>query len=637
MNEHKLYYFLQKQILLLVVWSLFTGFGYTILSLVLDVAPLMSLWCLVTALVSIWGWNLYRQFASLTLNKRILNRWYIKVKLFIYITFGLWTVNFLLYAEIVEHNFNQVAVLIQVILAIMAASFLFSDKKLFIPVILIVVYPLIVYFIHLHETKGYFLAIFTLGFLGFLLYTSNSGYKFMQQIFYQAQRDPLTGLYNRRFFMEHLKQVLLNLQEKNNFSYILLIDLDYFKTINDSLGHNVGDVLLCEVSNRLKSFCGDSHIVSRLGGDEFMIVSDAYENEDACKNDLETKSKEIGRVLKETYNIDYNHIHISASIGVKVLDGSVTKVIDVIREADIAMYEVKSKGRDGVINYNEVMAKKINNTLEIERKLYFALEYNEIELYYQAQVNKDTSIIGCEVLARWYNPDLGAVEPLEFIKIAEKTGIIIQLGDYILEESFKTLQSWEKRNNPLEQFSINISVRQLLHESFVSTVETLSQKYLNEQSQKKVIFEITETLMAEDIHTIISVMKKIQKLGIRFSLDDFGTGYSSLNYLREIPIDELKIDQAFIQNLVESETDEMMLKTIFILADIFELRVVAEGVETKEQFDILNTYDCTLFQGFYFHKPMPKADFENVLLKQKVEKINRQLHQKKEFHKKHIL
>jgi len=629
MNEHKLYYFLQKQILLLVIWSLFTGLGYTLLCVLLDVAPLTVVWYIGVLGVSLWGWKLYRRFTQLTLNKKSLNHWYNQVKLFVYTIFGLWTLLFLVYSDITEHNLNQVTVLIQLILSIMAATFLFSDKKLFIPVILIVVYPLIVYFVNLNEIKGYFLAIFTLGFLGFLLYTSNSGYKFVQQIFYQAQRDPLTGLYNRRFFMDHLTQVLKNLQDKNQFSYILLIDLDYFKTINDSLGHNVGDVLLCEVSNRLKAYFGDSHIISRLGGDEFMIMSDTYENEDTCKKDLEIKSQEISRILKETYVIDYNHIHISASIGVKLLDGSINKPIDVIKETDIAMYEVKARGRDGVINYNTVMSKQIDNTLAMERKLYFALEYDEIELHYQAQVDKDKTIVGCEVLARWYNPDLGQVQPLEFIKIAEKTGIIIELGKYILEESFKTLKGWEKSENNLQQFSINISVRQLLDESFVDSVESLAHKYLNETLQKKVIFEITETLLAEDIDRIILVMKKIKKLGIRFSLDDFGTGYSSLNYLREIPIDELKIDQSFIQNLGKSKTDEMMLKTIFILAGIFDLRVVSEGIENKMQFDILNRYESHLFQGFYFAKPLTKEDFETLLLKQKVEKINKQIHDKK--------
>jgi len=636
MNEHKFYYFLQKQILLLVVWSLFTGLGYTILCYVFDLAPFTLVWFAAIIVVCAWGWELYRKFNDVTINKNKLKNWYKQVQLFIYSIFGLWTVLFLLFSDITDHNLNQVTVLIQVVASIIAATFLFSDKKLFIPVLLILIYPLIVYFMNLNETKGYFLAIFTLGFLGFLLYASNNGYKLIQQIFNQAQRDSLTGLYNRRHVMEHLDQLLKTLKNSKNFSFILLIDLDHFKNINDTLGHDIGDKLLCEISNRLIEFCGDSKHVSRLGGDEFMITSYVYSSYDECIKSADIFSDKIGRILKETYVIDFNHIHISVSIGVKLLDGTASNSIEVIKEADIAMYEVKASGRDGVVNFNNTLSSKIGNTLEMERKLYFALEHNEIELYYQPQVNKDGFIVGCEVLARWYNPDLGMVAPLEFIKIAEKTGIIIELGNYILEEAFKTLQIWEKKEYTLEQLSINVSVRQLLHENFINRIEYLSNKYLNDRAQNKIVFEITETLLTEDMNDIISVMKKIKKLGIKFSLDDFGTGYSSLNYLREIPIDELKIDRSFVSRLGENKSDEMMLKTIFTLADIFDLRIVAEGIETDTQFDILKEHQCNLFQGYYFDKPLKKDDFEIKLVKQKVKKVNIEMNRKKIFNRQNI-
>jgi len=621
MNEHKFYYFLQKQILLLIIWSLFTGLGYTLLCYMFDIAPFTLVWFGAVIIACAWGWELYRQFNYVTVHKNELKKWYQHVQLFVYSIFGLWTILFLLYSDITEYNLNQVTVLIQVVAAIIAATFLFSDKKLFIPVLLILIYPLIVYFVNLNETKGYFLAIFTLGFLGFLLYASNNGYKLIQQIFHQAQKDSLTGLYNRRHFMEHIDQVLKTLKETKKFSYILLIDLDHFKTINDTLGHDVGDKLLCEISNRLQEFSGDSKHVSRLGGDEFIITSYLYGSYDECIKSADIFSHEIGRILKETYVIDFNHIHISVSIGIKLIDGTASNAIQVIKQADIAMYEVKSSGRDGVVNFNNTLSSKIGNTLEMERKLYFALEHNEIELYYQPQVNEDGFILGCEVLARWYNPDLGMVAPLEFIKIAEKTGIIIELGNFILEESFKTLQVWEKKEHSLEQLSINVSVRQLLHESFIKRIEYLSNKYLSEKSQEKIVFEITETLLDEDINKVISIMKKVKKLGIRFSLDDFGTGYSSLNYLREIPIDELKIDRSFVSRLGENKSDEMMLKTIFTLTDLFYLRIVAEGIETDTQFEILKTYSCDLYQGYYFDKPLKRDDFEIKLFKQKVKKV----------------
>jgi len=637
MNEHKFYYFLQKQILLLLVWSLFTGLGYTLLCYIFDIAPFTLVWFAAIVVICFWGWELYRQFDYVTINKNKLKKWYQKVQLFIYSIFGLWTVIFLLNSDITQHNLNQVTVLIQVVAAIIAATFLFSDKKLFIPVLLILIYPLIVYFVNLNDTKGYFLAIFTLGFLGFLLYASNNGYKLIQQVFHQAQEDSLTGLYNRRNFMEHLDQLLKTLKDTKQFSYILLIDLDHFKNINDSLGHDIGDKLLREISNRLRDFCGDSKHVARLGGDEFMITSHMYSSYEDCIKSADIFSAEIGRILKETYVIDFNHIHISVSIGVKLIDGSVTSSIEVIKEADIAMYEVKSAGRDGIVNFNTTLSAKIGNTLEMERKLYFALEHKEIELYYQPQVNKDGLIRGCEVLARWYNPDLGMVSPLEFIKIAEKTGIIIDLGNFILEEAFKTLNSWEKKEHALEQLSINVSVRQLLHDTFINRIEYLCNKYLNEKSQNKIVFEITETLLEEDLKKVISVMKKVKKLGISFSLDDFGTGYSSLNYLREIPIDELKIDRSFVSHLGENKSDEMMLKTIFTLADIFDLHIIAEGIETDAQFEILKTYNCHLFQGYYFDKPLKRDDFERKLFKQKVKKVNMEINKKKIINRKNIV
>jgi diguanylate cyclase (GGDEF)-like protein len=636
MNEHKFYYFLQKQILLLLVWSLLTGLGYTILCYIFDIAPFTLIWFGAIIAVSSWGWELYRQFNHVKVHKNELKKWYNQAQLFIYSIFGLWTVLFLLFSDITEHNLNQVTVLIQVVAAIIAATFLFSDKKLFLPVLIILIYPLIIYFVNLNETKGYFLAIFTLGFLGFLLYASNNGYKYIQQIFNQAQSDALTGLYNRRHTMEHLDQLLKTLKNTKKFSFILLLDLDHFKNINDTLGHDIGDKLLCEISNRLSDFCGSSKHISRLGGDEFMIISYVYSSYDECIKNADIFSTKIGTLLKETYVIDFNHIDISVSIGVKLLDGTASNGIEVIKEADVAMYEVKSSGRDGVVNFNKTLSSKIGNTQEMERKLYFALEYNEIELYYQSQVNNDGVIVGCEVLARWYNPDLGMVTPLEFISIAEKTGVIIDLGNYIVEESFKTLQLWEKKEQFIEQFAINISVRQLLHESFVNRIEYLSNKYLNDKSKNKIVFEITEKLLEEDLNTVISVMKKIKKLGIKFSLDDFGTGYSSLNYLREIPIDELKIDRSFVCELGAKKSDDMMLKTIFTLADIFNLRIVAEGIETEEQFEILKIHNCTLFQGYYFDKPLKRDDFEIKLFKQKVKKINIEMNRKKIINRQNI-
>jgi diguanylate cyclase (GGDEF)-like protein len=574
------------------------------------------IWYGFIVLTSIWGGSLYRRFRYTHMDIDQLENWYQQVRLFTYVIFGLWTILFILYSEESKNNLQYVVVLTQVGASVIAATFLFSDKKIFVPILLILMYPLVVYFAMIQEAYGYFLAAYSVVFLGLLLYTSNNSYHLIQQIYHQAQHDPLTGLYNRRYFSGYLEQMLNSLESSTKFAYILLIDLDYFKTINDSLGHEIGDKLLIEVANRIESFCEDTHLIARIGGDEFMMASYEFDNSKACMKEANLFSKKLLIALKDTYIIDNHHLHISASIGIKQIGKKPMKADQVIKEADIAMYEVKAQGRDGIIDFNDVLARKVDNNLEVERRLYFALKSNEIELHYQPQVNQDQKIIGCEVLVRWHNAELGMVSPEEFIMIAEKTGLIIDLGNYILVEAFKTLKSWDEKGIDLEQFSINISVRQFLHSSFIYQVEHLCDLYLNENTRKKLVFEVTETLLAEDISKIASIINELKSLGIAVSMDDFGTGYSSLSFLREIPIDELKIDRAFVSRLGESHSDKMMVSTIISLANIFNLSIVAEGVETGEQFRFLLENGCSIFQGYYFSKPLRREDFEIYLQKQ---------------------
>jgi len=389
-----------------------------------------------------------------------------------------------------------------------------------------------------------------------------------------------------------------------------LIDLDHFKTINDTLGHDIGDKVLKEVAQRIKSYCDDKHLVARLGGDEFTIVSDEYDESENCQEIASTFAEKLLEILKEPYFVDNHHLYISASIGVNGIGNVATKARHFIKEADIAMYEAKAQGRDGIIVFNDELAKRVEYNLEIERRLYFALEHNEIELRYQPQFNSLNKVIGCEVLLRWKNSKFGFVSPSEFISIAEKTGLIIELGNYIIEEAFKTLKLWDETGIELEQYSINISVRQFFHSSFSNEVEILSNKYLNENTKNKIIFEITETILIEDMNRIVSTMNKLKNLGISFSMDDFGTGYSSLSSLREMPIDELKVDRSFVSHLGKQESDELMITTILSMAKIFNLKTVAEGVETEDQFNFLLENGCDIFQGFYFSRALRKDDFE---------------------------
>ena len=620
MYEENFYDYIQKQILLLIGWSLLTGFGFTVLCMVYDIVLMALIWYGLMIITSIWGWILYSRFRYRRSDIRQLEPWYRSVKLFMYSIFSLWTLLFILYSNSIESNVHLVTLFTQITASVIASTFLFSDKKIFVPILLILIYPLVIYFINIEEGYGYFLSIFSILFLALLLYASNNGHQLIHQINYEAHHDSLTGLYNRRYFVDYVEQLLYSLRDSYNVAYLLLIDLDHFKTINDSLGHDVGDVLLRSVAQRIEKYSSKSHLISRIGGDEFMIVSRKFEDREICMTEAKEFAKGLGQILKETYLVEYNHLHISASIGINIIDYKSENCSQLIKETDIAMYEAKAGGRDDVVHFNTLLADQVDSNLKIERKLYFALQRNEIELYYQAQLNNKEEIIGCEVLARWFNDELGYVSPIEFIMVAEKTGIIIELGNYIMEESFKTLKKWTEMGFELEQFSINISVRQLLNESFFYHVEHLCKSYLTRPMRKKVIFEITETLLVEDSHKVIKYINNLKKLGIRFSMDDFGTGYSSLSYLRELPLDELKIDRAFISRLGECDSDDMMVETIFSLAKIFNLKIVAEGVETGEQYRLLIAYGCSIFQGYYFAKPIEMEDFELLLRRNRMKK-----------------
>ncbi|HHO65336.1 MAG TPA: bifunctional diguanylate cyclase/phosphodiesterase, partial [Epsilonproteobacteria bacterium] len=386
--------------------------------------------------------------------------------------------------------------------------------------------------------------------------------------------------------------------------------LDHFKTINDTLGHNIGDKVLIEVAERIRTFCSDTHTIARLGGDEFTIVSGEFEKEVDCKKVAGSFAQKLLQILKEPYLIEGHHLYLSASIGINSVGHKTADAKHFIKEADIAMYEAKAKGRDGIIIFNDALAQRVEHYLEIERRLYFSLEHREIELMYQPQLNAQQQLVGCEVLVRWNSPKFGLVSPSEFIHVAEKTGLIIEMGNYIIEEAFKTLKYWDTIGIHLEQFSINISVRQFFNSEFPDDIEHFVKTYLDSRLAKKVVFEVTETIFIEDIQRILDAMQRIKAFGISFSMDDFGTGYSSLSSLRDMPIGELKVDKSFVMRVGEHRSDEQMITTILTMANVFNLKTVAEGVESEAQFQFLLKNGCDIYQGFYFSKPLSKEDFE---------------------------
>jgi len=515
-----------------------------------------------------------------------------------------------MYAGESESRMHYIAIFTELGASVVAATLLYAAPNILRPVLFILMLPLAIYFSMINELYGYILSLFSLIFLGVLFYGANGSDKLLRKIHYQASHDQLTGLFNRHAFIEALQQKVNGLEREGKLSYLLLIDLDYFKTINDTLGHDVGDRILEEVSSRLNHVCAKENTIARLGGDEFVVLGKEFDSESESLDQAMLLSHTLLDSLKETYIINDHHLYLSASIGASLLSDKKLDANLFIKEADIAMYEAKEQGRDGVILFSNKLSKRVEKHLAMEQKLHFSLDNNEIFLNYQPQVNVTEETIGAEVLVRWKNEELGFVPPDQFISIAEQTGYMIDLGSYILEESFKTLRQWDQEGIELKQFSINISMRQFFYFRFVDDVTKLCKQYLTKELSKKLIFEMTESIPAEDIPRVISVIEELSELGIRFSMDDFGTGYSSLSYLRQMPIHELKIDRSFINQISRSKADTKMVKIILKMAKSFDLKVVAEGVETQEQAQFLIDHDCDILQGYLFAKPLSKEAFE---------------------------
>lgn len=614
MKQQKYYTFFQYQIRLLVWLSLIPGLVYIFFGYLFGVFYSALIWYAAMVFISLYGIHLDRQFIQKKMDQDELSRWYRQAVLFMYLLFGAWMAAFLLYSTETEHHLHYIAIFTQLGAAVVASTLLVSDKKMFVPILVILMAPLIIYFGLIGAWYGYVLSLFAVIFLGVLLYASNNTYKLLETSYYNAQHDVLTGLHNRRYFIDYMESMIERLGTTKKRAYILLIDLDHFKNINDSLGHDVGDLVLKEVAQRIDRFCQLSHVVARLGGDEFVVVSKEFDHRVSMIDEIKRYAEDLLYKLKEPYILDNHHLYISASIGVSKIDETKVDGQSFLKEADIAMYEAKSLGRDGIILFNRALANRVERKLLIEQSLHLALKEKNIEIYYQPQMDTDQKLVGCEVLSRWEDAELGIVCPNEFIPIAEHTGMIIELGEYVLEESLKTFRAWLDKGCKIGQFSINISVRQLFYIGFVEKVDGLMEKYLDEKERHKIVFEITESVLAEDVDKVKKILAALKAIGISLSMDDFGTGYSSLNYLRTLNMDELKIDKTFIDHFNESTTDQVMVTTIVSIAQNFGLKVVIEGVETKEQFDLLAYYDCFAYQGFYFSKPLSQKAFEKKYL-----------------------
>lgn len=608
-TDKRFYIFLHRQIPVFAMLSLLPGLGYLFLGWLNDIFAPAFVWYLLVIATSVWGYLLYRDFDFDTMSENRRDRWYRHCSWFFYALFLLWTLIFLLYVGQSETKLHYIAIFTEIGASVVASSLLSSDRRLYQPTILMLMIPLIIYFVLIGEWYSYVLTAFASTLTWVLFYSANSSYQLLMQAKQQATHDALTGLYNRQYFIEHLQKKMNSLRESGEYSYLLLIDLDHFKNVNDSLGHDVGDQLLQSVVSRLHQYVPDHCVIARLGGDEFIITGNNFADRENCEHAAIAVSEQLVGKLKETYVVDQHHLYISASIGVSTIRGDGVNANIFIKEADIAMYEVKAKGRDGVFMFNEEMSKRVESHLEIEHLLHFALANNEITLHYQPQLDREGRVIGAEALARWSNPTLGSVPPDQFIPIAEQTGLIVELGNHILETGFKTLREWRDEGINLDQFSINISMRQFTHTNFTVQVEEMVARHLDDELCHKLMFEITESIVAEDVNRVISVMNRLKSKGIRFSMDDFGTGYSSLSYLNRLPLDEIKIDRAFVGALDQHDRDRAMVITILNMSNILKLNIVAEGVETDKQLEFLLHHDCHIFQGYFYSEALPKEQF----------------------------
>ncbi|WP_273426334.1 EAL domain-containing protein [Marinobacter sp.] len=427
------------------------------------------------------------------------------------------------------------------------------------------------------------------------------------KLFHLAHHDSLTGLPNRKFLQDKLESAISISLSYPPSVLLLFIDLDNFKDVNDSLGHASGDKLLRTLGRRILSSIRASDTLSRLGGDEFIILIEDYPDD---TESIEALVNKIRSAIAQPVALSGKMVKVTSSVGVARYPEDGTTVVDLLRAADLAMYDAKSNGRDAFSFYSKELSELVHQRLEMNEGIARALTDGEFRLAYQTQVDQKTKkTIGVEALIRWEHPEQGNIPPSRFIPRAEESGAIIDVGGWVLNEACRQNRRWQLEGHPPITVSVNVSAKQFSHEQFLKSVEQalvasdLDPQYLE--------LEITESLLMADATKAFSVMKDLKKLGIKFAIDDFGTGYSSFSYLKKFPVSTLKIDKSFIDGICSNQDDESITRVIIALGHQLNMRVVAEGVETAEQLAFLNESHCDVAQGYYFCRPVsPERIFE---------------------------
>lgn len=424
--------------------------------------------------------------------------------------------------------------------------------------------------------------------------------------------DPLTRLPNRRLLLDRLQQALVLHARSGRQGALMFIDLDNFKNINDTQGHAVGDLLLAEVASRLQSCVREGDTIARTGGDEFIVLlEDMDADEQVAANHAETVGEKILEILGQPYNINGNMQRSTVSIGITLFRGSVKTTEEMLQRADVALYQAKAGGRNTMRFFDPAMQASVAIRVALESDLRRAVALQEeFQLYYQAQVDSSGRQTGAEALLRWLHPVRGMISPAEFIPLAEETGLILPLGHWVMATACQQLANWAARPELSHlTLAVNISAKQFHLSTFVDEVLTLVDYFGIDPAKLKL--EITESMMVSNVDDIIDKIAALKARGINFSIDDFGTGYSSLQYLKRLPLDQLKIDRSFVRDIVSDDNDKAIMRTIIAMAHSLNLSVIAEGVETEEQRQLLLSNGCTAYQGYLFGRPAPIDQFES--------------------------
>lgn len=428
---------------------------------------------------------------------------------------------------------------------------------------------------------------------------------------YLAYHDELTGLPNRLSFNQRLKLHMTNAQLKNSSLAVLFCDCDGFKKINDTFGHSMGDLLLKKIANRFQESVSEIDMVSRIGGDEFIILL-----LDADEEKAGNIARKLIQAFEKPFQLEGNDLFVTTSIGISIYPLLGENTDTLIKNSDIAMFEAKKKGKNRFEFYNPSMSHHTFNLLTLENELRLAVEREEFFLYYQPQIDiKSQEIVGVEALIRWNHREIGMISPAQFIPIAEKSGMILPIGEWVLKTACLQNRVWQENGLPPIRVSVNFSAIQIQQHDFVKRVKEI----LNETrlEPKYLEIEITELAALENKENVISCFKQLQELGIKVDIDDFGTGYCSFSYLKLFPINKLKIDKSFIRNVQSDKENQAITEAIIYMGKGLGLKVIAEGIETEQELNYLIDLNCDEGQGYYYSRPLPNEEFVNLLSNRK--------------------